>query len=165
VSTKLSNTDRYPATPAQIMAMLSDPEYAKAKYTELGDVKFTVAEHKVDGDNLTVKVEREVTSNMPGAAKKVLGETSSMVQTENWKAAGNGYACEMSVESPGKPLVIKVTQKITAAGDTDAEWVADFDIKASIPMLGGKIEKMVAEETKDSLAKEFAFNKEWLASH
>ena len=35
----------------------------------------------------------------------------------------------------------------------------------SAALIGGKIEKMVAEETKSSLVKEFAFNQNWLANH
>ena len=42
------------------------------------------------------------------------------------------------------------------AGD-GSDWTVDFEIKASVPLIGGKIEKMVAEETKASLVKEFAF--------
>lgn len=165
MSTKLSNTDRYPATPSQIMAMLQDADYAAAKYEALGDIKFEVLEHTPGDGSLTVKVEREVDANLPGAAKKVLGETNHMVQTETWSADGDGFDGNLGIDSPGKPLTITATETIAPVGDTESDWTVNFEFKASIPFIGGKIEKMVADETKTSLAKEFAFNKGWLADH
>lgn len=165
MSTKLSNTDRYPATPAQIMAMLQDPEYAPAKYQALGDIKFSVLEHSPSDGSLTVKVEREVDAGLPGAAKKVLGETNHLVQSENWVADGGGFAADMDIDSPGKPMKITATETIVPAGDAEADWTVIFDIKASIPLIGGKIERMVQDQTKESLVKEFEFNKGYLASH
>jgi Protein of unknown function (DUF2505) len=164
VATKLSNTDHYNATPQQIMAMMQDSGYASAKYTELGDVKFEVKSHEPDDNGLNVTVDREVNANLPDMAKKVLGETNQMVQSEVWRADGDSFVGNMTIDSPGKPITITATNVIKPVGD-GSDWTVDFEIKASVPLIGGKIEKMVAEETKASLVKEFAFNQDWLANH
>lgn len=164
MATKLSNTDHYNATPQQIMAMMQDPGYAGAKYTELGDVKFEVKSHEPDDNGLNVTVDREVNANLPDMAKKVLGEANQMVQSEVWRADGDSFVGNMTIDSPGKPITITATNVIKPAGD-GSDWTVDFEIKASVPLIGGKIEKMVAEETKASLVKEFAFNQDWLANH
>ncbi|MEI2718191.1 MAG: DUF2505 domain-containing protein [Candidatus Nanopelagicales bacterium] len=162
MATKFSNTDHYSATPAQIMAMLSDPDYAPGKYQDLGDVSFTVENHEPNDGGLNVTVDREVASNMPDLAKKVLGETTKMKQTEVWRADGDGYVGNMTIEA--SPVVIAVNNTIRPAGD-GSDWTSDFEVKASVPLVGGKIEKMVVEETKQSLVKELAFNESWLANH
>ena len=162
MSTKFSNTDHYSATPDQIMAMLSDSGYADAKYKDLGDVAFTVVQHEPSDNGLNVTVDREVASNMPDMAKKVLGETTKMKQTEVWRKDGDTYVGNMTIEA--SPVTITVNNTIKAAGD-GSDWSADFDIKAGVPLVGGKIEKMVMEETKGSLTKEKAFNDSWLSSH
>lgn len=165
MSTKLSNTDRYPATPDQIMAMLQDSEYPKAKYEALGDLKFEVVKHEPSDVGLETVVDREVAANLPDIAKKVLGETNHLVQTENWGTSGDGYGGDMDIDSPGKPMNIQATMSITPVGDAESDWTVDFEIKASVPLIGGKLEKMVDRETRDNLVKEFDFNKGWLASH
>lgn len=162
MSTKLSNTDHYDATPEQIMAMLQDPEYAPAKYKELGDVSFTVVTHEADDGGLNSVIDREVNSNLPDMAKKVLGQTSKMHQEDVWRADGDAYAGNMVITSG--PATITVNSTIKPAGG-GADWTADFDIKVGIPMMGGKIEKAIKEETEGSLKNEFEFNKKWLASH
>ncbi len=162
MSTKFSNTDHYNATPAQIMAMLSDAGYPDAKYKDLGDVSFTVTQHEPSDNGLNVSVEREVASNMPDMAKKVLGETTKMTQTEVWRTDGDGYVGNMTIEA--SPVTITVTNSIKPSGD-GSDWTSDFEIKAGVPLVGGKIEKMVMEETKGTLTKEQAFNESWLSSH
>ncbi len=163
MSTKLSNTDHYNATPEQLMAMLQDAEYAPTKYKDLGDVAFTVTNHEPRDGGLNVTVDREVDANLPDLAKKFLGETTKMEQSEVWRADGDGFVGDMVMKS-SSPVTITATNTIKPSGD-GSDWTVDFDIKASVPLVGGKIEKMVAEETKNSLVKEFAFNQDWLANH
>jgi hypothetical protein len=143
--------------------MLSDPEYATTKYTDLGDVAFTVKNHEPTDGGLNVTVDREVAANLPDMAKKVLGETTKMEQTEVWRADGDAFVGNMVMKSSA-PVAITATNTIKPSGD-GADWSVEFDIKASVPLIGGKIEKMVAEETKSNLAKEYAFNQNWLANH
>ena len=92
MSQKFSNTDRYPATPAQIMAMLQDPQYLAEKYAALGDISCTVDEHSPSDGGVSSKVSREVESTLPDMAKKVLGQTTKLVQSEQWRAQGDGFA-------------------------------------------------------------------------
>lgn len=162
MSTKLSNTDHYDATPEQVMAMLQDPEYAPAKYTELGDVSFTVVTHEVNDGGLNSVIDREVNSNLPDMAKKVLGQTSKMHQEDVWRVDGDGYVGDMIITSG--PATITVSSSMRPAGG-GTDWAVNFDIKVGVPLVGGKIEKAIKEETEASLKAEYAFNQKWLASH
>ena len=165
MSTKLSNTDHYDATPAQTHGhAAATPSTPPAKYKDLGDVAFTVKNHEADDGGLNVTVDREVAANLPDLAKKVLGQTTKMEQTEVWRADGDGFVGNMI-----DVLVVAGGhhrhQHDQARRRDGADWTVNFDIKASVPLIGGKIEKMVAEETKSNLVKEFAFNQNWLANH
>lgn len=159
-------SDPYPTTPAGIMAMLQDPEYVKAKYEALADRKTSLLQLDKTADGHILKVEREVDANLPEIAKKVLGDTNHLIQTEVWHADGNGgYQADVTIESPGKPVKMHGTMAITPDGDANATWKVDITIKASVPLVGGKIEQIVARETQDNLAKEYTFNQFWLESH
>jgi len=165
MATKAGTVDPYPASPDRILAMLADPEYVNAKYTALQDRKFEVLQLEQTPGGLTLKVDRQVEANLPDIAKKVLGDTNQLVQTEVWSKSGSGYACEVTIASPGKPVTIGGTMNITPEGEGKSKWAVDFSIKASVPLIGGKIEKIIAEETQANLAKEYKFNTDWLASH
>ena len=165
MSQKFSNVDRYEATPAQMIAMMSDPDYVQAKYEALGDLEFEVLEQEASDDALTLKVDRTMEANLPNVAKKVLGEKSRLVQTENWNTSGDTKTASVSIEAPGKPVAITGDFKIEPVGDGQCDYTASFEVKASVPLVGGKIEKIVVGETKDSLVKEEAFNSKWLAEH
>lgn len=165
MATPAGVVDPYPTTSDGIMAMLQDPDYVKAKYEALADRKTQVLQLEKTADGHVFKVEREVDANLPEIAKKVLGETNHLIQTEVWRANGNGgYDADVTIDSPGKPVKIAGTMHVTPDGDASATWKVDFTIKASVPLIGGKIEQIVAKETRDNLAKEYAFNKSWLAS-
>jgi hypothetical protein len=165
MSKKISRIDKYEATPDQIMAMLTDPDYVQGKYPALGDVSFEVVEHTSGEDSLDMKVSRVVPSDLPDFAKKILGQTNNLVQTERWSKTADGYICDLHIETPGKPLNITGKLEVKGTGEATSDWHVNMDIKASIPLVGGKLEGAVAKETLASLDKEYAFNQEWLASH
>jgi hypothetical protein len=164
MSKKIKRTDHYEATPDAVLAMLSDSEYVAAKYQSLGDSSTEILEHTTTDTAMTLKVDRQVPSDLPDFAKKVLGETNHLVQTESWMKAGDGWVCDLKIESPGKPLTIGSRSEIVPSGD-GSDWNVDMEIKASIPLVGGKLEGVVEKETLASMDKEYGFNKVWLSSH
>lgn len=164
MSKKIKRTDHYDASPEAVMAMLKDPSYVAAKYESLGDISTDIVEHSSTDTGMILKVDRKVPSDLPDFAKKVLGDTNHLVQTETWSAAGDGYKCDLSIDSPGKPLTIKSRSEIVPSGD-GSDWNVDMEIKASIPLVGGKLEGVVEKETLASMDKEYDFNKVWLSNH
>lgn len=161
MSTKVTNTDRYQATPAQLIAMMADPDYLAEKYAALGDKSVDIIEQTASDGALIINVERE--SVNPDALKKIGGDTSKTKQTEDWKAQGDGYAADLHIDGG----VVKINGKlvITAVGDSESDWAVELDIKAGVPLVGGKIEKAVAGLSKENMAREYQFNQQWLASH
>ena len=160
---KLSNTDRYSATPDQIIAMMSDAGYLTAKYEALGDIKFNVDRQDASDGSLNLKISRTLGSNLPDLAKKVLGAQNDLIQTEAWSTGGAEKSCDFTIESPGKPVKISGTMQIVSAGDGECDYTTNFEIKARVPLIGGKIEKMLLAETQENLATEKDFNDKWLS--
>ncbi|MEZ5186962.1 MAG: DUF2505 domain-containing protein [Candidatus Nanopelagicales bacterium] len=124
-----------------------------------------VLEHERDDSARSLKVDRRVPADLPEFAKKILGDKNRVIQTEKWTATGGGYVCDLDIDFPGKPLHVKGTLEIKPTGADTSDWVVDMDVKASVPLVGGKLEGVVQKETIASLDKEYAFNQEWLAEH
>jgi hypothetical protein len=165
MSKKISRIDKYAASADDIWAMLQSREYVDAKYQALGDISTNVQTFE-PGDQATVlRVERIVPADLPDFAKKILGDTNRINQNENWTASGGSYICDLKIEFPGKPLHVTGRLEVKPTGDASADWHVNMDIKASVPLIGGKLESVVEKETLASLDKEYAFNQEWLANH
>ena len=164
MSKKFNNVDSYAGTPDQVWVMLSDQSYWDGKYEALGASNLQWKTFNASDDSLTVSSVREVAANLPAAAKKIIGETAEVTQTENWRRSGDDLTCQITIATKGAPGGTEGTMTVTpsAGGCT---WTSNFDIKVSIPLLGKKLEAVMLEETGGNFVKEKAFNDEWLASH
>lgn len=163
MATKISNTDRYDATPGQLLDMMRDEAYWSAKYEDLGASEFTLEEFADDGDTLRVKGRRVVPADLPSVAKKVIGDTNTVTQSEDWRPDGDGYVCDFAVEIANVPGGMKGWMKIVPVGEAQSDWILEYSIKVSIPLIGGKLEGVMKDETRANLEKEFAFNSAWVA--
>ena len=164
MATKLSNTDRYAATPERLLDMMRDQEYWPAKYEALGELEFTLQEFARDGDALSVTSRRVVPADLPGFAKKIVGDKTVVVQSERWRKDGTGYTCDFDVTLDKVPGGMTGWMKIVAVGESESDWILEYRIKVGIPLVGGKFEGVMKGETEASLKKEFAFNSRWLSS-
>lgn len=164
MSKKFTNADTYAASADQMWAMICDHAYWDSKYETLGATNVEWLTFNASDTALTVSSTREVAANLPSAAKKIIGETAVVTQTEEWTRSGSECNCTISIATKGAPGGTEGTMTIKSDGDTSI-WTADFDIKVSIPLLGKKLESIMHEETANNFVKEKSFNDEWLASH
>ncbi len=161
---KFTNTDPYDATLDQLWAMISNQDYWQAKYEAMGHSDITFAEFSASDDAISVKVTRSVPADLPGFAKKIVGETNVVTQTEKWTRAGDKATATEEILVKNVPGGTTGTMEIVPAG-AGSEWSADFDIKVSIPMVGGKLEGVMQNETGATFKQEKAFNDKWLAEN
>lgn len=165
MSKKISRVDAYDASADAVWEMLCSRDYVDAKYQALGDQSTEVQTFDVADSSIVLRVERIVPADLPDFAKKVLGDTNKLIQNENWSASGDGYLCDLKIEFPGKPLHVTGRLEVKPTGDATSDWHVDMEIKAGVPLIGGKLEGVVQKETLASLDHEYAFNQEWLAGH
>jgi hypothetical protein len=160
---RLQTTDRYDATPAAVFAAFHDEKFVRAKYEALRYPEFDVLECSGDESGAVIKTRRLVPANVPGFAKKLFGDTTEMIQTDTWGAVGaDGVRSgTWTIDVPGKPVSVKGT--ITLAPDGDGAVVTiDGEMKANVPLIGGKLEKFAGEEAEKTLVDEYEFAKDWL---
>ena len=138
---RASHTLSYPATTvADVYAMLGDPAYRKAvgDYQKVTDFACDIT--PVDG-GMEVRLEQAYgTDRIPAFAQRLVGSEIRFVQEESWSSPS---AADVHVTIPGKPGDMTGTTTLTQAGDDVVQQI-DLAVKVSIPLVGGKVEDLIA---------------------
>ena len=97
-------------------------------------------------------------------AKSLIGSRLTITETYDWAAAdGSGKrAGELTVELGGAPVSLRADLALVPRG-TSTQMCLDGDLKASVPFIGGKIEKSAAPAIVDGIRGEGAVGRAWLA--
>ena len=137
----VSHTLTYPdTTVADVYAMLGDPAYRQAvgEYQHVQDFS---CEFTPTGDGMEVRLEQaHGTSRIPSFAQRLVGHEIRFVQKESWHSP---TSAEIHVTIPGKPGEMTGGETLTQAG-ADVVQQVDLAVTVSIPLVGGKVEDLVA---------------------
>lgn len=148
----------YDASQDDVFDMLADPAFREKVSAALDVVSAEVSiDRKGDGFVLTNdQVQR--TDGVPSFAKKIAGETTRAIQIEQWPDRNGGT---LRLDAPGKPTSIQGTIALVAEGDTTTE-VVELDIRVKVPLVGGKLEKLLEEEIRRGMETEHEVGVAWL---
>ena len=150
----------YDAALLDVSAMLDDPAYRDRVMRAQGGVSGTF-EITTDGDITTAVVDQvQPAAGLPSYATKLVGSEINIVQREVWTSAE--YA-DLHVTIPGKPGKMVGSISLVEDGGTTTETVA-VEITVSIPLVGGKIEKLIADMLLKALRAEEQVAHDYLAS-
>ncbi len=142
---KISETARFPATPEEVFAILADKDFQEAKCLATAAVSHSVEVTAVDG-RTRVRTRRELPAKgLPDVARSFVGDTLTVTETHDWgpaQADGSRHGT-LEMEVKGAPMTMRGTVSLTPDGEGTLETI-DSDLTASIPLLGGKIEKAAA---------------------
>jgi hypothetical protein len=114
-----------------------------------------------DGGGMKVVVDMvQASEGMPGFARKFVGDEIQLVQTEYWSDI---ETARVEVVIPGKPGQMKGTVTVRESGGTTTETV-QMEIRVGIPLVGGKIESLIADLLRKALRVENAVGRQYLTS-
>lgn len=158
-------THFYDADVETVFALVTDVDFLHRKYADQGATDVDIAREDTADGRVHMVTRRRVTVDLPGFAKRVMQPTNTVVHTEDWAVADTTgrRVCSYTVEVHGVPSRIEGTVTLAADGgrtrqDTDA------DVKVSVPLVGGRLEKFAADNGKRLLDDEAAFTSRELAA-
>ena len=138
---RVSHTLTYPGTTVdEVFAMFGDTAYrtAVSEYQKVVDFSCDIT---TNGAGMDVRVEQaHGTDRMPSLAQRFVGDEIRFVQVETWASPASA---DLQVTIPGKPGDITGTETLVQSGD-DVVQSIDLAVKVSMPLVGGKLEDMVA---------------------
>jgi hypothetical protein len=155
---KLRHEISYDAPLSDVYAMLADPAFRQSSATAMGVISADVT-ITPNGEGMSVHIDQvQPTEGVPGFAKKFAGETTRAVQTEEWDSPAGGT---ITIETPGKPTSIRGTLALSEAGGRTTETL-DVEVKVKVPLIGGKLESLMAELVSAGMDKEQVAGEAWL---
>lgn len=156
---RFEHTLRYDASPDAVFAMLSEAVFRELVCEEQHTTDATATVDGVD-DTMSVLVDQKRPADgIPSFAKKFVGDTIHIQQREEWSSRTDA-ALEVSI--PGKPGHLKGSITLRPDGDGTVETVAG-EIRVHLPLVGGKIEGLIAELLEHALRAEQRVGTRWLA--
>lgn len=155
MSTRLRKLLTYDATAEAVTAMLDDQEFREEVLERQRVLRGTAT---IDGDVVTIEQVRSA-DDIPSFAKKFVGDEILIVQTENWTSP---TSADVRLTIPGKPGEAVGTLELVESGGTTTESI-DLDLMVKIPLVGGKIEQLIAGIFSAALDVEQKVGREWLS--
>lgn len=145
----------YDAPPADVAAMLADPAFREQVLANQ-----RVLRGSVDIADGKVRIESvQPAKGIPSFAKKFVGDEITILQEETWSTPDHG---DVLVTIPGKPGEMRGTATLTETSSGTLEVVA-LEVKVNIPLVGGKIEGLIADLLTKALRAEHKTGIAWLA--
>lgn len=166
MTSRFSHRASFPTPVATAFTTLVDQTYLTERLNAIGGKDAELLNHASRGDEVAYRIRQGVDANrLPGAVRSILGGDLTVEREERWRPDGDGYISASKVTISGVPAEIKARSRLAGRSEQDCELVVDAEVRVNIPLLGAKLEKVVAEQVIKLLAAEAEFAEKWLAGH
>ena len=150
----------YDATPDEVFAMLSDPNFREKVCAAQGVVSSEVRLTPT-GSGFDLEIDQvQNTAGLPSIAKKIVGDTTEVTLKESWRDASGG---SLEIIAPGKPTSASGTITLAPSGTGGTTETVELDVKVKVPLIGGKLESLMGDNIKNGMDVEQTVAAAWLA--
>jgi len=159
---ELKHSTSYDATGEEIFAIVTDKTFREQACQRTKALSYDVQVSQSGGDTV-VRVSREMrAANLPDMARKFIGDTLTIVQTETWHpaAADGSRKADVVGEISNTPVSLKGTGSISGQSAQTVQAI-DLDVKVAVPLIGKKMEPLVVDAIRAGLQKEHDLTREW----
>lgn len=148
----------------RMFALVTDPDFLRRRAEALGEKEIAIAvDH--EGGQLKIQIAREVEQSLPSFMKKLFSGRQRLVDRQAWSREGAAHVSDWTVElGEGKRIQLRGRLTLAPGAAGGCEYVEWFSASASIPLVGGRVEKFVVGETEASIRKQIEFTRGELGS-
>jgi hypothetical protein len=143
---KFTHRAEYPAAPDAVFAVMCEQSFQDAKCDATTTGTWT-ADVKTSGDRRVISTERHLpTDGLPDIARSFVGDTLTVIEVQTWGAAApdGSRTADLNLHVKGAPMTLKGSIRLSPKGSGSVQEVV-ADLRAGVPLIGGKLEKAAAE--------------------
>lgn len=158
MASQLALRHQYPTSPQRMREVLTDRHYLQAKLQAVGGPRAELVSWQQDADGVTVVLHQAVPGDaMPSFLRALLPGDLTIRRTETW------HGCRGNVEAvvDGAPGTISGVMRLEPDPDgclLDGQLTAEVPL----PLVGGKVEKIVTDNIATLMETEYQFTLAWL---
>jgi hypothetical protein len=156
---------RYDADPVTVFAMLTDAAFQERKCAATGALESEVEIERFPDGGATIRTRRTLpTDQIPDFARSFVGRTVDVTQVDDYGPtdADGGREGTVIVEIKGAPVRFAGSLTIDTSSAGTLETI-DGDIKASVPLVGGRLERALEPALRAAIQVEQREGTAWLA--
>ncbi|NKR27254.1 DUF2505 family protein [Rhodococcus hoagii] len=160
----IEHSAQYPHPVATLHAALTDEGYWQARLQQVGGPGAALESVTVGDGAIEVVLQQAVPAeHLPSMVTSIRQGDLIIRRTESWGPLQDGRAHgTFSAEVEGAPGQVRGTVTITADG-TGSVLVMAGEVEVRIPLIGGKIESVIAGQVLELLDAEEDFTRDWVA--
>ncbi len=159
---KFTITLAYAKDTETLFKVLTDKSFLIKKFESTGAKNITIPECAEKSDTFVVTRKLDIPANPPGFAKKFIKAMNTVTATDTWQSYDKEKKTgTFKINIKGLPVSISgnLTLMPTKKG---CDYIVEFDVKVSIPLIGNKIAKLIENDTRANLEMDYQFTKEYL---
>ncbi|MGB8384200.1 MAG: DUF2505 domain-containing protein [Dermatophilaceae bacterium] len=153
----------YPASPDEVFVMMTDEEFIERKCAAQHATNYSAAV-ELDGDEAIAIAKRELpTRGFPDFLRSLVGNSILVVETVQWSGAraSGARTARLTVTMGSAPIGLTGTITLEPGG-LGTIVTYDADLKARVPLVGGKVEQAAKPTLLTGMRKEFETGQAWL---
>lgn len=166
---KASFQQDYPASVEKLWQIFGDPEYPHKKYRALGISAYEVHQFDVSGTRISLDMTRTLSippDRIPALVQRFLHPEQALRYVSSWNRITPEHAdFVLEIIAHGLPIHVRASGTLRQADSNHSSMALEFDVRASIPLLGGKIETMVIQQIEKSFRADHAYTLQYLAEN
>jgi hypothetical protein len=163
MATSLEHRSAFPTSADAVYPTLVDEAFLTERLRAIGGKGAALLAHSRVGEATEFTLRQGVdASRLPGAVRSLVGGDLVVEREERWRPAGARYAAVTRVSISGVPGEINGEARLGDHGDGSL-LVVRAQVRVGIPLVGGKLEKVIVEQVGKLLSAEAEFAETWLA--
>lgn len=153
----------YAAEPGRVFSMLLDPAFQEKVCLATGALDHSVDVQPAAGGATITTTRKLPADGLPDFVRTFVGQTLDVLRVDHWGPLEDDGSRRgtIVVEIQGTPVRLSGTLVMRAQGTGTVEDV-EGDLKASVPLVGAKIERAAEPAIRAAVSKEQEIGGEWL---
>jgi hypothetical protein len=164
MSTQYEERQSFDQPREKVLRMFSDRVYFERKYAASGGWDIKVLEHELDGKRFRIKCSysRKPDADVPGFARKFIGDSVQVTQEDVWDletASGR-----LAIEIRNAPIRMSAAMRVEKEKGGCVN-VLQWTLNCPVPLIGSKLEQMLATEMRNKAAADLDISHRLLADY
>ena len=142
---RIAKSDTLRGSAEEVFRRRTTPAFQEAKCAASRAERHTVSIESAPSGATIIRTERVMsTAAFPNSAKAVVGDHLRVVEVQEWGAprADGSRRADIHVTIDGVPIAMSGAVVVRPLGADTCEQTLDADLRANIPFLGSRIEKL-----------------------